>query len=657
MIPAFVKKPWLVALFFLALAMVQLLVLPRKESVDGRWFLYGRDTVSHDALVHLWVQQAGEKSPGTIPLWMPGLQGGLPTLGAFLWTPFSPAAWPFLILEYPEAQKAAWILALWLAGCGGFLLGRNLRLGWAAALLLGSVYMLSGHVVTLIHAGHFQKVAALGFLPWAVAGSVMMSHPHGWRRPMGGAALMAFGVGMMLLAGHPQIAYTGLLTGFFSIAWWVALRRAARQFWWRSLIVYIAGTALGLSIGGAQLVPGMEMSALSNRGGGVSYREAVETSYPPGELMELLVPRWKGSSVRGDVYTGGWGERIVSDYAGKAVIALALIALIGSIGRLRAVLFWLLMAGMWLLVGLGDSTPLYRAFYDYLPGFASFRSPGTFMAGAALSFAVLAAWGVQSIAGGLKNFRQGNRFPWVYPVILAAAVADLGWANRHFLLAEPWNRYEAYLAPRQAEFWLQERGEFPSAHGLTNELSLRPVLYGGRALNGYHPIVYQAKARQDGNLGYNTPEWYRAWGVAHLILPDSEQVGADGFEVVYRGGGQQVVQPPAMQPFLSLDGEEPDETAWNRRNPNDRTATVAGPPGELRLAEVFPPGMRLYKDGDLLAESSEPALATTTQHPGGTAVYRWEYRPLSYRLGLFATAMGGLVVLGVAGAARRRKRR
>lgn len=422
----------------LLLAVVQLTLFTRPlDEVTGKWFLFGTDTLAHDAIVHQWVQQRMAEDPGLIPLWMAELHRGLPTVGAFLWTPLAPGVIGFPFLVYPDAQRLGWLLSLWFAGMGGWILGRAMGMRPPAALLTAMVWMLCGHLVTLIHAGHFQKVMALGWLPWMAAGAMLAAEGRGGRR-LRGMVLLGGGLGLILLSGHPQIAYTGMaITGGWA-AWVLAARKSRRARWKASVLAPVAGVALGMGVGGAQLLPGLEMSQWSNRAGGLSYEEAVATSYPPGEIGEFVVPRLKGSSVFGDVYHGDWGERIVSDYIGFPVVLLAVGALfLAGRRRVHRAAFWAAVAVLSMAVAVGSHTPLYRVLFDWLPGFASFRSPGTFMCATSLALAVLAGMGLDGLLR-LGRPRLPSPTPVLIAVVLLAGVAvDLMRANRHFLLTFP----------------------------------------------------------------------------------------------------------------------------------------------------------------------------------------------------------------------------
>jgi hypothetical protein len=636
----------------LLLGAVQLFVLSRPGDAASPWFLFGTDTVYHDAIVHLWVQQWMEKLPGVIPLWMPELQGGLPTLGGFLWTPFAPAALPFYGLPYPAAQKLAWLLCLWIAGNGAYLLARAVGLRFWSSVYTAMAWMLCGHLVTLIHAGHFQKVMALGWLPWVCAGVAMQAHRGSAARRAAGVAIGALGLGMILLSGHPQIAYTAGLLGVGYAAWAALARARLKRRFPRQIFLVVVTMAIGGALGSAQLIPGIEMAAVSNRGGtGIDYEEAVETSYPPGELLEYVIPRVKGSSVRGDVYTGQWGERIVSDFAGRGVMLLVVVGVMG-LRRFRYQLFWIIVAVCSIVVGLGSYTPVYKALFYHVPGFATFRSPGTFMCAASLAFAVLAGHGWEALTHGIRTMRKRAAFPLIYAAVFLATVADLGWANRHFLLREPWEPFQrGYLATNELDLWLAEKGIQPETHDEKSELRLRQILSGGMALNGYHPVYYAVKGELDPLRFKDHRAWLTRWGISHVLRdPNAELRTPDKRLALFPAEGIQVVKIGPTRAELFRETAGPDAVyTWVKRWPNEQVLHVSGNGGPLRLPEIKGPGFELSIDGMLMKEYRRPEIEAGTMLNPGAHDLKWTYRPFSYRLGLFATALALGMVTALAG--------
>ena len=405
-------KAALVPLWFLLLP---LLLFGR--ALGDNWFLFGTDTYSHDYIMHLYGWDS-ILNTGRLPLWCPYLFCGTPFIASFALCPFYPSQLFYFLFPHNTAFTLQYVAAVWAAGLlFWWWLRRGLHCGSATALWGGTAMALSGHFLTLTYAGHLQKMMALAWVPLALGATrIIVSRRPGaplatrvsWRDALpppharSGALLLAVAIAMQFLASHTQIAYaTIILCAAYAAAAagaqvWDARRRRmamiassttpatppiAHQTLLRAAIrgvLFAAALALGFFFAGMQMFPGMEMSGISNRADGVSFTEAVETSYPPGEIGEYIVPRMRGDSVRGTSvpYYGAWGERIVSDYLGALIVGLAIVGLALRRGRLK---WFLAVAALTaLIVGLGRYTPLYKVLFALLPGFDRFRSPGTF---------------------------------------------------------------------------------------------------------------------------------------------------------------------------------------------------------------------------------------------------------------------------------------
>jgi hypothetical protein len=179
--------------------------------------------------------------------------------------------------------------------------------------------------------------------------------------------------------------------------------------------------AAGLSA--AQILPALETTPLTNRGAGLTFEAVADTSYPPLEFAEYLLPGFLGDSTSGSRgYWGRWGtERIVSDYMGLLPVILAVFGL--AVGwRDRDRWFWLAVLLIAAILAAGGYTPVFRAAFRWLPGLNRFRSPATIL--------VFIAWPAAILAGrGFENFvdrvTRDAASRLRYLVILAAATCLL----------------------------------------------------------------------------------------------------------------------------------------------------------------------------------------------------------------------------------------
>ncbi len=707
--------------FFALLAWVQLGPAVHHRP-DGPWFLFGADTVSKDAITLLWMNDHLVESNGTMPLWMPPLKGGLPSIGAFLWTPFAPTMWTHPFVAFPLAQRAHFLWMIFWLGLGGYWLGRVLGLRRVAALLLGTGCGVGGHFVTLIYAGHMHKCLALAWLPWFAGGMLLALAPGATRtQATRGVAIAAGALGMALLNGHPQIAYTMLLI----LGLRVLFALASRQ--WFAPAIAIGVVAFGCLIGAGQLVPGLEMSALSNRGGeGMAFAESAETSYPPSEALEFILPRMAGDSSRVGYgrYAGKWGERLVSDYVGVFVFLLALMGL-RQRERRREIAFWWLIAGGFLIIGFGRYTPIYEFLFRFFPGMTSFRSPGTYYCAVALALPILGAMGFDhfltriedrdrifrsirmlgigaitfALVYSLANFKVvalGHQvsatpddldlwraFTFQTALMRSAGVLTFGFillvgvaaarclrtrlmlafavvafvagdqilANRAFLCAEDWAAYSRYLAPTALDVALADEQPPVRVLELGRELATQPILHGRDAILGYHPIGFRKFEEQLSDLGAGTPEWRNQWGINRIWfsakpkgLPENFVVEA---EFLTPPGGILVRDPGITSAVSIMSDDKFARTNWLEYRPDRQVLQIAtNENATLRVSKTVAPGWRWRLESETVWHAvQDVALFQKLDIPPGGATIVWEYRPSSYRIGLFATGIGILLFL------------
>lgn len=402
------------------------LLLFRKGLGSG-FFVFGTDTYSHDYIMAMYGWQVA-KDAMRLPLWCPYFFCGTPFIASFAFCPFYPTQLAFALFDFNTAFTLQYALAYAVGAWSMFVWLRSLRLGFFISLWGGLAFLFSGHFLTLTYAGHLQKAMALAWAPMALAATQFACRSAldlALRRMIGRLLLLAGALALQLTASHSQIFYG---TCFACVGWAIAQCPRREKGSWKICGLALAGIAaaafLAILLSGAQMFCSVEMSRVSNRAAGVPWVEAIDTSYPPFELLEFGVSRVVGDSVRGTdtPYFGAWGQRIVSDYVGIPILLLALLGLAGA--RKREGCALLAMAALSIVVGLGYYTPLYRVMYLLLPGFKQFRSPGTFMFVATIAIVTLAAYGVRELAAGptLRGL-FGRKEKLVLIVIPAVALA------------------------------------------------------------------------------------------------------------------------------------------------------------------------------------------------------------------------------------------
>lgn len=372
------------------------------------------------------VQTARAFREGQIPLRNPyqfGAEGGTPLLANSQSAPLYPPNALFYLMPPDRVWFAFGLSAalhLFLAASGMFTLLRALGLVRGASALGAATFALSAPVITWLALPTFLAVSC--WVPWLLWW-VHRAHRHAGTRT-GRLAAVGAGAcgGLMLLAGHLQIALYGLLTalifGLYLGAREMRARRV-RALPWAGAAVAVG--ALALMVAAPQVLPSVELSRVSHRVAVRSmetYRGNMGTALPPRNLVTLLAPDFFGHPNRGvywnDSDRGGNNYAEWALYVGVLPLLLAVYAVAlpwktpaaapGDAAATQGAPLppergaFTLLALLALLLAMG--TPLNLLLFWLVPGFASTGNPARVLVVLALALSALAAMGAQALTGG-----------------------------------------------------------------------------------------------------------------------------------------------------------------------------------------------------------------------------------------------------------------
>ncbi|WP_240911346.1 YfhO family protein [Paludisphaera soli] len=185
-----------------------------------------------------------EMRSGRLPLWNPYAGCGAPHVANGQSGVFDPFNLILVLSPWPDAL--AWTAAarLWFAGLGAFLLARSWGFGPWGRWFSGLTFPFCGFLVVWLL---YPVTPAAIWLPW-----VLLATDRAIRDPGAlAAALLAFAVGGVLVAGHVQTSAHVLLAAGLLAAWRLARAEPRR----RAAIAWGAGIALGVGIAAVQIVP------------------------------------------------------------------------------------------------------------------------------------------------------------------------------------------------------------------------------------------------------------------------------------------------------------------------------------------------------------------------------------------------------------------
>ena len=261
---------------------------------------------------------------GTFPAWNPYAFAGTPLFANVQIAWASPFSIPLWVLPLPYAFGVAAALKLWVAAFGTYLLGRELRLGFWAAVVAGTSFALCAFNVVWLSHGVFVSVAAL--LPWAIWLTERIVREG---RGRDGVALTVVAA-LVLTGGHPGTqAHVLAATVLYAVARLALLRGLPTPARLGRLGLVGAAVLLGAMLTAVLLLPGERaaqdtVGALARQNGSSIF---LSSRLTPDALRTALFPDWWGRpSEHRLLGPATYHERTF--YAGAAALVLAAIALV-----------------------------------------------------------------------------------------------------------------------------------------------------------------------------------------------------------------------------------------------------------------------------------------------------------------------------------------
>ncbi len=453
---------WTAAAIYFGLSVIYFL----PAFLPGR-HIFGSDYLAGAFFAHDFISQ--RFAAGALPKWDPFLYGGVPMFA----NPGS-AFYPFRFLAdlvFPTSRifPAMFVIQFTLAGIGAYALGVELGARRWVAFIVGLAFQFTGLVMSFVFAGHDGRIIVATFAP------LFLFFLHRGVRTGSIAAFAGMGavLGFSLLSFQIQSNYYLLLAG---AAWAVfALVRERRQTTGRALAARagmgLAAVALAFGMAAVNFLPFAGYVDASPRGGpGRGYEYATSWSMPPSEISGLALPERAGIL---ENYQGENPFKLHTEYVGAVIVLLTLVG--GWVSRRDPVWWFFLALGMFALtLSFGGYTPIYRVYYDLLPGTAKFRAPSIafFLVSTALvAMAGLTLERLAALREGSRRDPEGalDAVPWILVgasvvalVILLAAAGGSAGDARAAALAGGAFRLAIVTWLASGVLWLWLRGSVPS---------------------------------------------------------------------------------------------------------------------------------------------------------------------------------------------------
>lgn len=315
-----------------------------------------------------------------------------PDLILRLLTPISPEAL-FSLLIFFHA---------WMLGIGGAIWTRGFVRSSAAATLAGWLLVMNGYITSRTGLADPAFLFATAWMPWILHCIANLD------RHSGRMGLVLFGT-LEVLAGRPDLTFylANLLIGYLLWKWIPRLR--SRVSWCRTRKELSALGFAIITVGlvtAIQTLPTAELQSYTvNRSGKANFEFASIDSLAPHLLLASLFPGSMGDptgrtpsqilGAPGSYWGQGAGFHEVYFHIGTITLLLVLLGLVTGKNRMTG--FWFLALCLSLLLAMGKYSPVYRLFFDFVPGWDRFRVPARVLVVALLAVTYLASLGIDAV--------------------------------------------------------------------------------------------------------------------------------------------------------------------------------------------------------------------------------------------------------------------
>jgi hypothetical protein len=267
--------------------------------------------------------------------------------------------------------------------------------------MAGIVFALSGYLGA--HVEQINQLQGLAWMPWLF---FLFHQTLTSQQRIRWGLLLAIGLALQIFSGHTQTFFTtgfglGLYAAVYGLigVWHYRVRRALslRQIvhsMGLPILTLFLAVIVALLLAIPQILPTLELTGMSNRGGGFTSNQATAFSLPPHYLGRALLPSYDGQL---------FGEYI--GYVGVIALGLAILGMIapvnsemresgqGTPSPYTVKTLWLVVGLVGLIFAIGRFNPLYWQIAD-LPGFNFFRVPARWLALFVLSLSLFSGMGL-----------------------------------------------------------------------------------------------------------------------------------------------------------------------------------------------------------------------------------------------------------------------
>ncbi|MEO0091785.1 MAG: hypothetical protein ABIK61_03640 [candidate division WOR-3 bacterium] len=351
-----------------------------------------------------------------LPVWNPYVFSGVPYLNDLSILTFYPVNWFFLFLNGSAPLQfiqieLMMVFHLLLVGCFVYLFLKELKIDWQTRIYGSVIMAFSGYVSLRAIQISPVSIFAWSFLLFYFFIRILTI------KNFSDAFLGGIFLGIAILASHPQfLLYLIYAFVVFYIYHTIVFERHNLKHYLPISLVKIAIFFLvGIGIAMIQYYPSLKYVPYTLREK-MTYEQTTDGSLLPKQLLCILLPKFYGSVAGGGTdsvsfWAGPYGHYYWESgiYLGVLPLVLAIFAICYSPRKNKYI--FLIIAVLALLFAMGKYFPLYKFFWQIIPGLKRFRFPVRFLSVYTISAGILSVLGLEYFLSNNEKVRlQLKRF-------------------------------------------------------------------------------------------------------------------------------------------------------------------------------------------------------------------------------------------------------
>lgn len=336
---------------------------------------------------------------GSLPLWCPYSNLGYPVHADPQSGSWYPIVWFFSLFSTYTIYTVSleFILHIFLAGCGMFLLANSLKLSHGTSIFMAIAYMMSGIFVG--NAQHTTWIISATWLPIILRSFLKLNFEPDLKH----ALLFALFFFMMMSGGYPAFVFVlvYILIVIFLVVQIPFLVNKNSKPVLKSLKFLVPAVIIALMLCAVSIVSIIEIIPYFSRGGGIPLNTAQFNPFSPKAAISLFTP----FAIVKDSDFFDTDQSMANGYFG---IIILIFFVLFVISKKKSKLEWLFfgIAVFCLLSAFGKYFFLRELLYKFLPLMGSFRFPSLFRIFFILFSILCAGFALQKFVNDPVKYRK-----------------------------------------------------------------------------------------------------------------------------------------------------------------------------------------------------------------------------------------------------------